>query len=197
MSSVPAIQPADQQCNSCEGRFSPDDLATFGESRVCAACQPAWVQALRQGTAEAAVILPQTYHYAGFWIRLLAQVIDMLILLAAQFTIGLIVGLIFIVLGGRAVPEPFSTLVQVAAAVAGIAYYSICWTRWGATPGKMIVGIKVIDQSGGLVSQAVSRWFGQLLSGFLLGYGFLKIGWSPEKMALHDGMAGTRVVYKR
>src|ERR1017187_6722585 len=36
-------------CSSCGNSFAAGDLAFFGDSGVCAACKPAWVQRLRQG----------------------------------------------------------------------------------------------------------------------------------------------------
>lgn len=63
----------------------------------------------------------------------------------------------------------------------------------------MIFGLKVVDENGGPVrpGQAVLRWFSQLLSAALLGCGFMKAGWSPQKRSLHDGIAHTRVIYIR
>jgi len=89
--------------------------------------------------------------------------------------------------------------VESVSLIADISYFCYFWTNSGATPGKMIFGLKVIDENGGPVrmGQAIKRWFSQFLSGFLLGYGFMKAGWSPEKRSLHDGIARTRVIYYR
>jgi uncharacterized RDD family membrane protein YckC len=170
----------------------------FGDKYVCAGCQPAWVQSLRQGM-PGAYVEAGTRHYAGFWIRAVSQVIDTIILLVIQFSMGLVVGFLSSAVGAVPVPPPLLFAVQVASAVVGFAYYTFCWARFGATPGKMIIGLKVIDESGGPVrpGQAVKRWFSQILSGIILGIGFMKAGWSPEKEALHDGIAGTRVIYSR
>lgn len=188
MTPAPATQ---QQCSSC-GRFFPQgDLAQFGDSAVCAGCQPQWTQQLRQGMIPRGVLSPEEFHYAGFWIRAAAILVDILIVATLQFCLQVIVAAF-----GPMSPA-VKTDVELIMVLMDIFYYCFWWTHGGATPGKMVFGLKVIDRRGGPVtlSQAVKRWFGQLLSGFLLGWGFLKAGWMPEKMALHDGLARTRVIY--
>jgi len=55
-----------------------------------------------------------------------------------------------------------------------------------ATLGKMALGIVVTDLSGNRVSfgKALGRYFGQILSGFILGIGFLMIGFTTKKQGL-------------
>jgi uncharacterized RDD family membrane protein YckC len=67
-----------------------------------------------------------------------------------------------------------------------------------ATVGKMAVGLKVTDLNGKRISfgRATGRYFGRLLSGFILGIGFLMIAFSAKKQGLHDTLAGTLVVKK-
>jgi uncharacterized RDD family membrane protein YckC len=186
-------------CTTCGASFEADDLAVFGEHSVCAACQPAFVQAYRQGTVPAAQF-PTEFHYAGFWIRAAAQTIDTLIVIAFQMVLGFVAGLAALVLG-IPTPLPPSMLwsIEAISVVADLCYFSYFWTRSGATPGKMVFGLKVISENGGPVrtGQAIKRWFSQFLSGVFLGYGFMKAGWSPQKRSLHDGIARTRVIYSR
>jgi uncharacterized RDD family membrane protein YckC len=136
---------------------------------------------------------PREFHYAGFWIRAAAILIDFLIVGAVQF------GLQLLVAAFGPMSRAVQIDVQIVMVLIDLFYYCFCWTHGGATPGKMVFGLRVIDRSGGPVSlsQAVKRWFAQMLSGVLLGYGFMKAGWMPEKAALHDGLARTRVVYGR
>ena len=78
-----------------------------------------------------------------------------------------------------------------------IGYNIVSWSLTGRTPGKAIMGIRVVSQDGGRVSvgKASLRLLGYLLSSLPLGAGF---GWvlvDDQRLAWHDHLAGTRVVY--
>jgi hypothetical protein len=66
-----------------------------------------------------------------------------------------------------------------------------------ATPGKMAMGIKVVDDVGQRVGfgRATGRYFGKIVSGLILNIGYLLAGWTARKQALHDMMASTLVVF--
>ncbi len=66
----------------------------------------------------------------------------------------------------------------------------------GATPGKMLMGLKVLDADGnplGFVRAAARNVF-KLLSAILLMIGYLMVFWTAKKQALHDMMAYCVVV---
>jgi uncharacterized RDD family membrane protein YckC len=71
--------------------------------------------------------------------------------------------------------------------------------RFGATLGKMAIGAKIILVDGSPITyrRALLRWLGARVSDFCLFFGYFMILTNPEKRALHDWLAGTRVVYKR
>jgi uncharacterized RDD family membrane protein YckC len=77
----------------------------------------------------------------------------------------------------------------------GAVYYVYHWGVKGATPGKRLLGLVVQGEDGtepiGL-SRATVRVLGYMLSGLILGIGFLMIAFGGA--GLHDRMAGTRVV---
>ncbi len=66
----------------------------------------------------------------------------------------------------------------------------------GQTPGKMLLGIRVVSNNGGSVSdiQAVLRYVGYVINGFTCGLGYLYALIQPEQRGLHDIIAGTQVV---
>jgi len=77
----------------------------------------------------------------------------------------------------------------------GAVYFVYFWGVRGATPGKRLLGIAVESVDGSYpigVSQACMRLLGYVLSGALLGIGFLMIAFGAT--ALHDRVAGTRVI---
>jgi uncharacterized RDD family membrane protein YckC/type II secretory pathway pseudopilin PulG len=76
--------------------------------------------------------------------------------------------------------------------------YHIVFTgsAWQATPGKRVLGIKVVDQDGRRITLARStgRWFAAALSYLTFYIGFLMAAFTDRKLALHDMVASTRVV---
>ena len=60
----------------------------------------------------------------------------------------------------------------------------------------MIFKLKVITPDGGGLTwgRAIGRYFGKWLSYVTLMIGFIMAGFDSEKRALHDYIAGTRVI---
>jgi uncharacterized RDD family membrane protein YckC len=71
--------------------------------------------------------------------------------------------------------------------------------RFGATLGKMAIGAKITMVDGSPIGygRASLRWFAERLSDFALFTGYLLILVRSDKRALHDLLAGTKVIYKR
>jgi uncharacterized RDD family membrane protein YckC len=71
--------------------------------------------------------------------------------------------------------------------------------RFGATLGKMAIGAKITRLDGSPIgyNRALLRWLASRLSEFLFFSGYLLIGLRDDKRALHDLLAGTKVVFKR
>lgn len=71
------------------------------------------------------------------------------------------------------------------------------WTWIGATPGKWVMGCRVLDiRTGRFPSpgRALLRFVAYLASYLPLGLGFLWAGWDRRKQGFHDKIAGTVVV---
>jgi len=78
--------------------------------------------------------------------------------------------------------------------------YVICWKRWDSTPGKLIFGLKIIDDktmSRPTTRQYLIRFVGYYISAIPLCIGYLMIMFTDRKRGLHDIMAGTAVIYSR
>ena len=76
-------------------------------------------------------------------------------------------------------------------------YYIFFWTIAGQTPGKGIMGLKVLPRRGGKLrlSRAILRYLGYYLSIIPFGIGVLWILVDDRRLAWHDKLAGTCVVY--
>ncbi len=136
------------------------------------------------------------FESVGFWPRVGAYILDQLVL-------GVIVYLIF-----GANPSQFTTLdemiQQLGPRFAGnflisAIYYVGLHGYFGATLGKMVVGAKVVNADGTKLGygKAFLRMLASILSGLLLGIGYLMVAFREDKRGLHDLMVGTRVIYKR
>jgi uncharacterized RDD family membrane protein YckC len=70
-------------------------------------------------------------------------------------------------------------------------------SRWQATFGKMVVGIKVTDLTGHKISfqRATARYFAEFVAVFPAFVGCIIVGISSRKQGLHDKLAGTLVVW--
>lgn len=141
-------------------------------------------------------------RYAGFWIRLLAYLIDAVILDVVILLLGGIIGIVGFGVAERNGTTPPMESLKVIGGLAGLfasAAYYVMFTSgaWQATPGKRLLGIHVITIGGERVSGSLAfgRWLAYILSTLPLWIGFLMIGWTEEKKGLHDMICGTRVVY--
>lgn len=127
-----------------------------------------------------------TGETAGFPERLVAIIIDVIILAIPNFIIGLIL--------------PGQVLDFFVSVAIGVGYAVYFWTSSGQTIGKMIMGLKVVHgESGELLDPgtAVLRYVGYYVSAIPLFLGFLWVLWDPNKEGFHDKIAKTRVVKVR
>ncbi|MFN9111385.1 MAG: RDD family protein [Bacteroidota bacterium] len=73
----------------------------------------------------------------------------------------------------------------------------LCWRLWGATPGKKLLRMKVVDATTGeLLSdmQAILRLIGYVISTIFLCVGFFWIEFDKRRQAWHDKLARSVVV---
>jgi uncharacterized RDD family membrane protein YckC len=166
------------QCQVC-GQDNPP------EAGFCGNCG-AVLAATAEPAVPAAVSTPPTVapevqaEYIGFWIRFVAAIIDAVIL-------GAVNSLFFIAI------LPFSLL-----------WFPLPWLYFwlftglkGQTPGKMVVGIKVVDAQGEkpeLGTAALREILGKFVSGIAFCLGYLWIAIDEEKRGWHDSIASTHVV---
>lgn len=141
---------------------------------------------------------PPRLEYAGFWKRLVATLIDVVILLV------IIVPLLLAIYGREYLERELDAgfagfwdvmLQVVLPAIAVI----LLWKFRGATPGKMAISAKIVDAKTGAApatGKLVLRYFAYLASILPLGLGFVWIGIDRRKQGFHDKIAGTLVVFK-
>lgn len=152
----------------------------------------------REMGAIAVPRLNVTGHYAGVVSRAAGAAIDIALVLAL-FTVGAagVALLVRVVVGVSLAAEPTGPLSVTALAVWAFLYVYVCHAIAGRTPGKGIVGLRVVRADGATLTarRALMRTLAFPLSALLFGLGFLAIIVQREHRALHDLLAGTAVVY--
>jgi hypothetical protein len=118
------------------------------------------------------ILLPR----AGFWKRLLATILDLMLITAAVIALPVIGPALFIPLA--------------------VVYFVAMWTWKGTTIGGLVLGHKIVRTNGRPVNFAVAlvRSLTSLFSLLIFFLGFLWAGWDREKQTWHDKIAGTVVV---
>lgn len=152
-----------------------------------------------------AVVEAGVLQYRGAWLRLAAFIIDMIVLSVVMVIIGRV----------TSYPSWIGIIV-------GLFYFVGFWSWRGQTPGKMLIGAKIVKTDGSPVSpiNAVVRYIFYLIPSFapILFFagaldqirnnftwviilaaviGLLVIGFSRNKRGIHDLIAGTCVVNSR
>jgi uncharacterized RDD family membrane protein YckC len=156
--------------------------------------------------------------YAGFWIRFIASLAD-------TFLLALPVGVVIYFLSDGNWFDFAAYQQNIAYAMNGNAAKALAnqpqtsfawellfefsvlivtilfWEKWrGATPGKKLVHIKIVDAKTFKDidnKQAITRSFGYIISTLLFLIGFLMVAFRDDKRSLHDLLAGTVVVYEQ
>jgi uncharacterized RDD family membrane protein YckC len=195
----PAAEAAESlaTCSQCGNAFSRDLLMPFEGKMVCVNCKPSFLARLREGVPVAGRLA-----YAGFWPRFGAKFLDGLIMAVVYFILALLLlPSLMPRMTGRTSPADASyflgsCLIQLAFYGLGAVYYVLFVGRYGATPGKMALKLKIVKADGSPVSYALAlgRFFAEILSALILYVGYIMAAFDEEKRALHDRICNTRVV---
>jgi uncharacterized RDD family membrane protein YckC len=126
---------------------------------------------------------------AGFWIRVAANLIDAIWIAVVLFAATLPFG--------GPTSSTGSVVVSLLSLLLGIVVPILCWGLFGATPGKALLGLRVIGgkrRRGLGIPLAFLRLCGVMVSAVLFGLGFLMVAFTRDKRGLHDHLAGTAVI---
>ncbi len=187
-------------CSRCGAPLNPATATTPGAGTAAAPAPAAGVPYAPLTTAGV--------RYGGFWIRVVAAIIDAIIVRIPVHIVGAAMGLGGLAASGMGLPGIghgaalplmiFGGGVLALLTIAGSWLYEafMLSSPYQATLGKMIFGMKVTDLYGNRISfaRATGRHFAKYISGpITLFIGFIMVGFSERKQGLHDMMAGTLV----
>ena len=131
--------------------------------------------------------------YAGFWIRVLANLIDQIILLLViSLPLSMLYGFEAYWAGGKI--YGFWDVVGFIAPVVLTIWF---WLRFLGTPGKMLCRLQVVDAetlSALSLKQSIIRYLGYLPAILVLFVGLLWVAFDRRKQGWHDKLAGSVVI---
>ena len=158
----------------------------------------------------------QEVRYAGFWVRFVASFLDTLFL---ALPVGIVI--YFLSDGNWFDFAQYQQNIQMAMSgnphalqhqphtslrwellfeFSVLLVTIIFWDKWrGATPGKKLVHIKIVDAKTFhdiTNKQAITRSLGYIPSTLLFGVGFFMVAFRKDKRSLHDLLADTIVIYE-
>jgi uncharacterized RDD family membrane protein YckC len=139
----------------------------------------------------------ESSHYAGFWVRVLAFLVD-----------GIVIGLVVSALSvGQAGVVTWDHALQITTwrnfidTAASFVYFTLLWSTVGGgrTVGMRLLGLRVVGPDGQPITYgtAVLRWIGMLVSAAVILLGFIWVAFDPRKQGWHDKIATTFVVHDR
>ena len=189
-------------CANCGASFQSEaSVPPQAPEIVPSAQEPLAQPPTTQYTSSIPYATPAT-RYGGFWIRVVAAVIDWLIVSVVVWPIA---GIIILMIGvaGGAVRMPGFGIGLVRHIAVETLFFCAFWiyeaamesSSRQATLGKMALGLKVTDEQGRRISfaRATARYFSKIVSSMILFIGYIMAGFTARKQALHDMIAGTLV----
>jgi uncharacterized RDD family membrane protein YckC len=139
---------------------------------------------------------PQPYapqgQYGGFWIRVVAYIIDVIL-------IDIVAGILDAIfrINPTNTSGSASSVAGLISLVIGVLYFAGLWTYWGATLGQRLFKLRVVDantmQPIG-VGKAVLRYIGLIVSFLVCFIGVIWVAFDGRKQGWMDKIAGTVVL---
>ncbi len=200
-----AFQRAAVKCNVCKQLVPQEPIIRYGAMTICPDCKESFFAQIREGLAPDLKAI-----YGGFWIRFGAYLIDMVILFFIRVPLQIAWQIYSFSLMAsittqypRIFPFGASQTFWIAYGIyvfliflISFAYYVFFVGKYGATPGKMAVKLRIVRSDRSKVSywRAAARYFAQALTNFTIYLGYVMAAFDSEKRALHDYICDTRVV---
>jgi uncharacterized RDD family membrane protein YckC len=137
--------------------------------------------------------MAQEQSYGGFWVRLVALVLDNVVVFLLLLATTLGAQILAALTGMETLVGPVSWLILT---FLPFLYWPVLESsRWQATVGKRVMGLQVTDDDGGRLSfvHALMRMLAKFVSALPFALGFLIAAFTARKQALHDLIVRTLV----
>lgn len=135
--------------------------------------------------------------YGGFWIRVVAYIIDAILISLVLGVVTSVFGISYVNMEDVTQTDPKLNLLSLL--VAWLYFALMESSERGATVGKMAMGLRVVSNNGKRISflNATGRYFAKIISALILCIGFIMIAFTDRKRGLHDMIASTLVIKTR
>lgn len=138
--------------------------------------------------------MAQDQTYGGFWVRLVALMLDYAIVFIILLAVALGMAVVVTTVGMEGLMGWVANLVVI---FLPFLYWPVLESSsWQATVGKRIMGLQVTDADGGRLSflHALMRMLAKIVSSIPFGLGYVVAAFTARKQALHDLIVKTLVV---
>ena len=133
-------------------------------------------------------------EYAGFWIRLGAVLIDLMVMGVVLYIPSTVIYGSEYWVGDQFFYGFWDLIFSYVLPLVGTIWF---WLRFSGTPGKMALKLKIVDAGTGnklTFGQAIGRYFAYILSAIPFFLGYIWVGFDKRKQSWHDKLAGTVVI---
>ena len=205
-------------CSKCGAALAADTAfcQSCGNPVVRTALPPSSPAIVSPHAGVGAIVYASNVTYAGFWLRLVAHLIDGFII---GFASILVIVPLFFLMGGTGLlttlsragdhPDPAQVWAFISLFMLPIIAISLLgtWLYYAylesgekqGTWGKQVLSLYVTDLSGNRISfcRASGRFFSKIITGLIpFGLGYIMAGFTERKQALHDMIASCLVLRK-
>nr|WP_263313006.1 RDD family protein [Mammaliicoccus sp. Marseille-Q6498] len=134
--------------------------------------------------------------FAGFWVRFIAFIIDVLALAGFK---GMVLSPIFSFtnIQDKYLFVPYFSVENLASALIFYLYFVLMTYYFKATLGKMILGISVYREDGTPLKFKdilFREWIGRIISGAFIGLPYLVVAFNKKHKGIHDYFGETVVL---
>ncbi|CAC9552811.1 hypothetical protein [uncultured Gammaproteobacteria bacterium] len=139
----------------------------------------------------------EKYEYAGFWIRTGASLIDGLLIVMITLPLTMMIYGNLVWENEEMLLGPADFLINYV-----LPFFAtiLFWLYKSATPGKMALKIKIVNETDGAklsVGQSIGRYFAYIPAILLLGIGIFWVAFDKRKQGWHDKLAKTVVIKRK
>ncbi len=136
----------------------------------------------------------------GFWIRFLASFLDSIILgvviVPIAFAVGFAIGIM--APGNTLLPNLAGWVIRM---VGIYFYFGYFYSTRGASPGKMVLNLRVINSENGknltYMEAFLREFFGKIISAIPLLTGYIVAAFREDKKGFHDMIFKTQVLQQK
>jgi uncharacterized RDD family membrane protein YckC len=149
--------------------------------------------------------------YGGFWIRLVARIVDSIII---GIPLGVVFGVFVVLAGGIASTATNTTdqnaqaavglgligvwlLIAILASIGTVVYFVYFWGTSGSTLGMRLFKLRIVDADTGApigIARAIVRYLMSIVNSLACYIGWIWVAFDPRKQGWHDKVANSVVI---